>query len=58
MAKNRLAAGLVFGLAVLALTACGGEKPVDVEAITAKPQTFVGLILARCAIWSTTIPGK
>ncbi|MEJ2472472.1 MAG: multiheme c-type cytochrome, partial [Desulfobacterales bacterium] len=27
---------------MLALTACGGEKPVDVEAITAKPQTFVG----------------
>ncbi len=42
MAKNRLAVVLVFGLAALSLTACGGEKPVDVEAIMAQPQAFVG----------------
>ena len=42
MAKNRLAVVLVCGLAVLSLTACGGEKPVDVKAIMAQPQTFVG----------------
>jgi hypothetical protein len=33
---------LMLGLMIAALAACGGEKPVDVAAITAQPKTFVG----------------
>jgi hypothetical protein len=42
MPKNSLAIVWVVALAVLSLTACGREAPVDVKAIMAKPQMFVG----------------
>jgi hypothetical protein len=33
---------VVLGLAAVALFACGGERPIDIKAIMAKPQTYVG----------------
>ncbi|MFC1815622.1 multiheme c-type cytochrome [Thermodesulfobacteriota bacterium] len=33
---------LILSLLGLILTACGGEKPIDVKAIMAKPKTYVG----------------
>ena len=37
-----LAAILLLGLIALLLSACGGERPIDVAAVTAQPKTFVG----------------
>ncbi len=34
--------GGVLVLAVVVLSACGGEKPIDIKAIMSKPKTFVG----------------
>jgi hypothetical protein len=33
---------LILGLMALTLAACGGEKPVDIAAVTAQPKSFVG----------------
>jgi hypothetical protein len=37
-----LAAILLMGLIALLLSACGGDKPIDVAAVTAQPKAFVG----------------
>jgi len=58
MKAKALTAVLGIGVMALVLTACGGEQPIDVKAITAKPQAYVGRTPARCATWSTTILGK
>lgn len=41
MNNKGLARGLILALTAVALTACGGEQPVDVKAIMAEPKTFV-----------------
>jgi hypothetical protein len=33
---------LVLGLTITMLSACGGEKPIDIAAVTSQPKTFVG----------------
>lgn len=42
MKAKALTAVLAIGVMVLVLTACGGEKPIDVKAIMAQPQAYVG----------------
>ena len=42
MKVKALTAVLAIGVMVLVLTACGGEKPIDVKAIMAQPQAYVG----------------
>jgi len=37
-----LATILLLGLIALLLSACGGEKPIDVAAVTSQPKAFVG----------------
>jgi len=39
--RNLVFAFLLFAVATV-LTACGGEQPIDMEALKSKPQTFVG----------------
>ena len=33
---------VIFGLAMVALAACGVEQPVDVKVLTSQPKAFVG----------------
>jgi hypothetical protein len=42
MKAKALTAVLGIGVMALVLTACGGEQPIDVKAITAKSQAYVG----------------
>ena len=42
MNGKSLAKVLIFGLALVALAACGVEQAVDVKAVTSQPKTFVG----------------
>jgi hypothetical protein len=42
MKAKALTAVLGIGVMALVLTACGGEQPIDVKAITTKPQAYVG----------------
>ena len=42
MKAKALTAVLAISVMTLVLTACGGEQPIDVKAITAKPQAYVG----------------
>lgn len=39
--KDLVSSLLLFAVATV-LTGCGGEQPIDMEALTSKPQTFVG----------------
>jgi len=42
MKGKGLATIFILALAVLVLAACGGEQPIDVNAITSQPKAFVG----------------
>jgi len=42
MKVRYLATISIMGLMMLILSACGGEQPIDVAAVTAQPKTFVG----------------
>jgi Cytochrome c554 and c-prime len=42
MKAKALTTVLAIGVMAVVLSACGGEQPIDVKAITAKPQTYVG----------------
>ena len=42
MKAKALTAVMGIGVMALILTACGGEKPIDVKAIMAQPQAYVG----------------
>ena len=40
--KGKASAAIMLGLFALLVFGCGGEQPIDVKAITAKPQAYVG----------------
>ncbi len=59
MNRLRLAIIVVSAMAMGLMVACGGEKPIDVKTLMASAETLCRVPTpARCATWSTMIPGR